>query len=189
MKAKIAPRKEVVLLYRQEQVPNGAFLLELLEQMKIECRLVTEDQLGKTTGELAGYRSASTQPEQAEVPVPQVSAMAMGGLAGKRLDELLNAMSKAGVEIPIKMVVTQHNENWKFGELIEEVSREHELFMSMERLKRLVTVAQKQEASSGQLTETLKKARAALTRMQGPDQKQPDRQELDSLSEQLQGLL
>lgn len=189
MKAKIAPRKEIVLLYRYEQIPNGERLLELLNQMKLEYRMIAEDQLGKTTGELVGYRVTPVQPEQDEVPIPQVSAMVMGGLAGRRLDELLNAMSKAGVDLPIKMVVTQHNEGWRFGRLIEEVHQEHELFMSMERLKRLVMVARKQERPSEQLSGLLKTAQAALERMQGSEQSQPERQELDTLSEQLQELL
>ena len=64
MKAKIAPRKEIVLLYRYEQIPNGERLLELLNQMKLEYRMIAEDQLGKTTGELAGYRVTPVQPEQ-----------------------------------------------------------------------------------------------------------------------------
>ena len=40
MKAKIAPRKEIVLLYRYEQIPNGERLLELLNQMKLEYRMI-----------------------------------------------------------------------------------------------------------------------------------------------------
>ena len=87
------------------------------------------------------------------------------------------------------MVVTQHNEGWRFGRLIEEVHQEHELFMSMERLKRLVMVARKQEQPSEQLSGLLKTAQAALERMQGSEQSQPERQELDTLSEQLQELL
>lgn len=61
--------------------------------------------------------------------------------------------------------------------------------MSMERLKRLVTVARKQEQPSEQLSGLLKTAQAALERMQGSEQSQPERQELDTLSEQLQELL
>ena len=61
--------------------------------------------------------------------------------------------------------------------------------MSMERLKRLVMVARKQEQPSEQLSGLLKTAQAALERMQGSEQSQPERQELDSLSEQLQELL
>ena len=44
MKAKIAPRKEIVLLYRYEQIPNGERLLELLNQMKLEYRMIAECQ-------------------------------------------------------------------------------------------------------------------------------------------------
>ena len=50
-------------------------------------------------------------------------------------------------------------------------------------------VARKQEQPSEQLSGLLKTAQAALERMQGSEQSQPERQELDTLSEQLQELL
>ena len=137
MKAKITPRKEMVLLYRPEQADAQEKLPQLLEEMGIEYRLVAQEELSMWTGELAGYLHHT--PEQAErEDYPQLTAaMAMGGLNSRRLDQLLKGVTAQGISLPIKMVITPHNERWEFGQLIQEVSQEHALFMAMERLKRL----------------------------------------------------
>ena len=53
MKARIVPRKEIVLLYRHNEAENGEKLIDLFKQMKLEYRLVEEKDLNKTTGELS----------------------------------------------------------------------------------------------------------------------------------------
>ena len=45
MKAKITPRKEMVLLYRPEQADAQEKLPQLLEEMGIEYRLVAQEEL------------------------------------------------------------------------------------------------------------------------------------------------
>ena len=42
MKAKIAPKPEIVLLYQQEKIKNGDKLPEILEQMGIRWKAVTQ---------------------------------------------------------------------------------------------------------------------------------------------------
>lgn len=56
MKAKIAPKPEIILLYQQEKIKNGDKLPEILEQMGIRWKEVTQQELCFTTGELAEYR-------------------------------------------------------------------------------------------------------------------------------------
>ena len=112
--------------------------------------------------------------------IPQTPAMAMGGIAGKRLDQLLNALNREQIDLPVKMVITPHNESWVFGELIEEVRKEHELFLAMERLKRL--------SMRAQTLENVNLAKDALARMRGREDKQPDREELESLADRLENL-
>ena len=89
MKAKIAPKPEIVLLYQQEKIKNGDKLPEILEQMGIRWKAVTQQELCFTTGELAEYRRKEDGERQELQQIPQTPAMAMGGIAGKRLDQLL----------------------------------------------------------------------------------------------------
>ena len=51
MKAKIAPKPEIVLLYQQEKIKNGDKLPEILEQMGIRWKAVTQQELCFTTGD------------------------------------------------------------------------------------------------------------------------------------------
>ena len=60
MKAKIAPRKEIVLLYQSEKIEGSDRLFALLTQMQIPYKEVAASELGQTTGTLAGYRSDPT---------------------------------------------------------------------------------------------------------------------------------
>ena len=179
MKAKVVPRGEMVLLYLKEKIEGGDRLTALLQQMQIPYREVLSEQLGFSTGTLAGYRS---DPQEMSPSCPQEPAMAMGGLAGKRLDQLLNEMCRQHIELPVKMVITQHNERWPFGSLIEEVSREHQLFMSMERLQRLLARARRLDGFDPALQ---KDAQDALDRMRS-EQDAPAKEELDRLSDQFE---
>lgn len=122
---------------------------------------------------------------------PQTPAMAMGGLVGKRLDQLLNEMVKAGIELPVKMVITPHNESWPFGRLIEEVSREHALFMEMERLKKLTDRAHRrlEQQEEQTLREAARQAKDLLARMRLQDDRQPTHEQLSGAADRLQQLL
>lgn len=119
---------------------------------------------------------------------PQTPAMAMGGLVGKRLDQLLNEMVKAGIELPVKMVITPHNESWPFGRLIEEVGREHALFMEMERLKKLSDRAHRrlEQQEEQALREAARQAKDLLARMRLQDDRQPTHEQLSGAADRLQ---
>lgn len=186
MKARIVPRKEIVLLYRHNRAENGEKLIDLLTQMKLEYRLVEEKDLNKTTGELAGYR-AETQLQAQPEDVPQTPAMALGGLSGSKLDRLLTEMNRAQIDIPVKMVITQHNEGWKFADLISEVQKEHELFLSMERLQKTVELLKDTQDPAAK--ELIQKARAALNRMKGREENQPEAKELDGIGAEIAAYL
>ena len=144
-------------------------------------------------GQLAGYSPAEELPVWSEPP--QTPAMAMGGLVGKRLDQLLNEMVKAGIELPVKMVITPHNESWPFGRLIEEVSREHALFMEMERLKKLTDRAhrrleqQEEQALREAARQAARQAKDLLARMRLQDDRQPTHEQLSGAADRLQQLL
>ena len=153
MKAKIVPKKEIVLLYRHEQAKNAQALLPLLERLQFDYRLVEDGELGLTVGQLAGYSPAE--------------------------------------ELPVKMVITPHNESWPFGRLVEEVSREHALFMEMERLKKLTDRAHRrlEQQEEQTLREAARQAKDLLARMRLQDDRQPTHEQLSGAADRLQQLL
>lgn len=177
MKAKITPRKEIVLLYRPEQADAQEKLPQLLEEMGIEYRLVAQEELSMWTGELAGYLHRTSEQAEGE-DYPQLpAAMAMGGLSSKRLDQLLRSVAAQGISLPIKMVITPYNERWEFGQLIQEVSQEHALFMAMERLKRLSDRASRLPQPDEEIRLLIKQSKELLAQMNRNDDRQPSKAE------------
>ena len=176
MKAKITPRKEMVLLYRPEQADAQEKLPQLLEEMGIEYRLVAQEELSMWTGEREDYP-----------PLP--AAMAMGGLNSRRLDQLLKGVAAQGISLPIKMVITPHNERWEFGQLIQEVSQEHALLMAMERLKRLSDRASRLPQPDEEIRLLIKQSKELLAQMNRNDDRQPSKEELDQTADRLEQLL
>ena len=118
-----------VLLYRLGgDTETGSRLRAVLREQKILTLTVSEAQLGETAGRLASTNAAVSDapPENA----PEAAFMLLCGLGDRQLDRLLAAMRRAGVFVPYKAVLTEHNRNWTLCKLIEEVAREHEALKS-----------------------------------------------------------
>lgn len=188
MKARITPKKEIVLLYHLDKVANKKALLELLAKENLSYREVLEEELELTTGELAGYQASTTKSLQKPETIPQISAMAMGGLSGKKLDAVLNGMKKAEIELPVKMVITPVNESWKFGELITEVAEEHELFMQMERMQKLAKQISAKE-DFPQKQELLQKSKQLMDAMKKNEDNQPSKEDFAALCDAMTAAL
>ena len=104
-------------------------LRAILEERGLPMRRVAPEECGQTVGHLAGCSGYAAGPKEdargEETPLP---CMVMGGLAERQLDDLLAAMRRAGVEVPLKAVVTAHNIGWRFADLLRELRREREKF-------------------------------------------------------------
>ncbi len=116
-----------VLLYRLgEETQKGKALCEILNDMKLLTLHVEPEQSGETAGKLVSTNAAATAAPPPEC-IPEAEFMLLCGLGDRQLDRLLAALRRAGVSVPYKAVLTEHNKNWKLCKLIEEVAREHEL--------------------------------------------------------------
>ena len=119
-----------VLLYRLgEETEKGRELRTILNEMKILTLTATANQVNETAGKLV---SGNAAPTDSPVPesVPEKEFMLLCGLGDKQLDRLLAYMRRAGVSVPYKAVLTEHNKDWTLCKLIEEVAREHEFLKS-----------------------------------------------------------
>lgn len=118
------------LLYRLNgETEQGKTLREVLSDMKILTLTVEANQLNETAGQLASTNAAPTDappPEHA----PEAEFMLLCALGDRQLDRLLANMRRAGISVPYKAVLTEHNKDWKLCKLIEEVTREHEFLKS-----------------------------------------------------------
>ena len=119
-----------VLLYRLgEETEKGKQLRAILREMKLLTLTVEANQLGETAGKLASTNAASTDAPAPEY-APEAEFMLLCALGDKQLDRLLANMRRAGISVPYKAVLTEHNTDWKLCKLIEEVTREHEFLKS-----------------------------------------------------------
>lgn len=115
-----------VLLYRLGgETEKGSALRAILDEMKILTLSVDAAQTGETVGKLVSANAATDAPPPETAP--EAEFMLLCGLGDRQLDRLLANMRRAGVSVPYKAVLTEHNKNWKLCQLIEEVAKEHEL--------------------------------------------------------------
>lgn len=116
--------KARVLLYGlPKETPAGSAAREILAALGIAVTEVASYQLLQPVGVLAGFDGEAAQLYFGRAPHQPVLVMA--GFSSAQLDGLLAALRHAGVVIPLKAVLTEHNRNWSMLALIEELQREH----------------------------------------------------------------
>ena len=147
----MAPLKEMVLYYNPDQSPYAAKLKGVLVRMGIRIKNITPEQTGELVGTLAGmpgfaegeelWKQAIAQKEskklaenegdqntadQSSIPQIPEEILVMKNFTGRRIDELLLNLRKAGVpKIALKAVITEQNSRWTFYQLYEEIKKEH----------------------------------------------------------------
>lgn len=145
---------ETVLYYNPgvpETMKHVAMMKSVFVRMGVRIKNISPDQVMETVGYLAGMDgfpasgegtgeqngagkgemspdSPAPQEKEAE-NLPQIPSqmLVLKNFSGRRLDELLLNLRKAGVpKIELKAVLTEHNSPWTFYHLYEELKEEHE---------------------------------------------------------------
>lgn len=159
----MAPLREMVLYYNPNQSPYAAKLKGVLVRMGIRIKNITPEQTGELVGTLAGmpgfaegkelWKQVMAQKESQEADegagradsdttdresiskIPE-EILVMKNFTGRRIDELLLNLRKAGVpKIALKAVVTEQNSRWTFYQLYEEIKKEHLAMTAAEKEK------------------------------------------------------
>ena len=118
-------RPKVLLYHLDADTETGRALRAVLLAQKLFTLTVTDAQTGETVGRLASTNAAAHDASAPET-TPREPFMLLCDLGDRQLDRLLAAMRRAGVYIPYKAVMTEHNRDWTFCQLVAEVVREHE---------------------------------------------------------------
>lgn len=123
MKSRIIPQiPETVLSYGLEE-DASARLEKISGFLGMTYKAVPRDKAGETVGFLAGYGGFNSNGTALSA---DGQCVIFSGIVSKRLDALLAAMRREGLEIPLKAVVTAHNQSKSLQWLLEELSKEHE---------------------------------------------------------------
>ena len=119
-----------------------AMMKSVLVRMGVRIRNIGPEQVLEKVGYLAGmegYEAAGgsagadgadgerTGAGPGELPVIPEEVMVLKQFSGQRLDMLLSGLRGAGVpRIALKAVLTEHNSDWTFYHLYQELKEEHE---------------------------------------------------------------
>lgn len=117
-------RPKALLYHLGEETETGRTLRRVLAEQTLLALTVSENQLNMETNTLVTSNCAPADGPVPDQP-PQIPFMLLCSLGDRQLDRLLAAMRRAGVSIPYKAVLTEHNRTWTFKKLVEEVAREH----------------------------------------------------------------
>ena len=122
MKARIIPTiPETVLHYN---IGTKKILLEqTVASLKMKCSEIPSDKAGESIGFLAGYNGFRAN---GSAITAEGECLIFSGIDSKRLDILLKAMRTAGLNIPLKAIVTAANQSKSVEWLLDELKKEHE---------------------------------------------------------------
>lgn len=120
MKSRIIPTlPETILSYNIGE--KAEKLEETANSLNMKHVPIPADKAGETVGFLAGYSGFSSNGTEISA---EGECVIFSGITSKRLDALLKAMRDGGLDIPLKAVVTQHNQNKSVEWLLSELSKE-----------------------------------------------------------------
>lgn len=122
MKSRIIPTiPENVLSYKIGE--KSPALETAVSSLGMKHTPIPPNKAGETLGFLAGYAGFSSNGSEVSA---DGECVIFSGISSKRLDLLLKEMRRAGLDIPLKAVVTAHNQNQSVEWLLRELAKEHE---------------------------------------------------------------
>lgn len=129
MKSRIIPTiPETVLSYKIGE--KAADLKKAADSLNIKHTVIPDDSAGESIGFLAGYSGFVSNGSKI---CADGECIIFSGINNKRLDLLLKAMREKKLEIPLKAVVTQHNQSKSVVWLLEELAKEHKAILKEQK--------------------------------------------------------
>ncbi|MDO4490143.1 MAG: DUF3783 domain-containing protein [Lachnospiraceae bacterium] len=137
--------REMILLFEINDPKMKTAITSALLPLKIRVKQIRPEEYGKKLGVLAGTlpeeTSADSQMAAADGNQPATtgeqictslsdSMLVLCGIQGNKLNLVLSALRSKGVRLPYKAILTPDNQNWKPGELLNELKKEHEAMTS-----------------------------------------------------------
>lgn len=123
MRSRIIPQvPETVISYGLDE-ERESLLKDAAVSLGMKYKKAGSDTAGETVGFIAGFGGFVSNNTHKAVPG---ECVIFAALSSKRLDALLKSMRERQLDIPLKAVVTAHNQSKTLEWLITELSREHE---------------------------------------------------------------
>ena len=126
--------REAVLVFGADSALTASLRRALLP-LKVMVRPVPREEYGQPLGLLAGDKTCPTAEESYTGEELAQPMLLLAGFTGDRLDRVLAAMSRAGLRLPYKAVLTASNRLWDVPALYRELVREHEAMAAWRKEK------------------------------------------------------
>ncbi len=123
MKSRIIPTLPETVLSYNISGERLTLLENAVSASGMKHTVIPAEKAGETIGFLAGYNGFSSNGTNIS---SDEECVVFSGISSKRLDVLLKNMRSAGLDIPLKAVVTAYNQNMSLDRLIAELKKEHE---------------------------------------------------------------
>ena len=101
-----------------------AAVREVLKANAVRPKVARPDRLGDPVGALAGMVGFRPSLAQWEGDVPDVESMVFCNVPSKTVDSVLAGLREAGVDVPLKAVLTKFNKSWPLAQLLAQLSAE-----------------------------------------------------------------
>lgn len=121
MRSRIIPTIPETVLSYNVVGEKSAKLEEAAGSLNMKHVPIPTDKAGETVGFLAGYSGFASNGTEISA---EGECIIFSGITSKRLDVLLKALRDGGLDIPLKAVVTQHNQSRSIEWLLEELEKE-----------------------------------------------------------------
>ena len=116
---------ELILYYGLDNTQKK-ILETTLAGIGIVCREIFANQVNCPISSLLDAKVQDCQDDNYKSTESAESVAILNGLSDERINEFLAAIRTAkGLNVELKAVVTEHNMNWKFSELIDELRQEN----------------------------------------------------------------
>lgn len=157
-----------VLIYNIDSAsPKGVKVRNTIRVCGAACQTLHTQDSGQVLGFLLGLDGYTQHPATDNHAVGE--ALIFYNFTKQELDRMLSALKRAGITIPLKAVVTEHNINWTVATLIGELEQEHRLMNIWQKLSACV------KQYKGGDKEMIKEAKELLS------SHSPDIQKLDEM--------
>lgn len=129
MRSRIIPAIPETLLSYNITGERAELLSAAAASLGMSHTVIPAERAGESVGFLAGYSGFSSNGTSVSAAG---ECVIFSGISSKRLDAILKAMRERGLDIPLKAVITAHNQSKSVEWLLTELSKEHE---AMKRAK------------------------------------------------------
>lgn len=125
-----------VIVYLGDQLDKRTALETALQTQNISYRILQDEDITQQVGylfDLPGYAPTSISPQHHSMDL-----MLFEEASDEEILALNEAMASQGIAMERKAMLTKHNREWIFQDLLAEIEREHTYFQIMAKLKELL---------------------------------------------------